>query len=109
LEQNAKDERGLVLGISLITMLLLLLLVTIYLGLDDGVRKPKAANIVGAVLFQALGVLFLLSYFYSHKTFFFRWLVRICVYNSRPSGRAMAFIWFALFFGLGTAGLLDAL
>jgi len=50
---------------------------------------------------MAWGVMFLASYFFEHKTFFFRALIWVCENFSRPPGRGMAFFYAALGFGLG--------
>lgn len=53
-----------------------------------------------------LGVLFLLSYFYSDASYIFRTLIWVCENFSHPRGRRMAFFYFGLSFLLGSCALL---
>lgn len=70
-------------------------------------KGPDA--IIGGIYLQFWGLLFLLSYFFSHKCFFFRGLIWICENFSSPKGRKMAFFYFALAFGIGTTVLLTGI
>jgi len=109
MNNNLEDEKGLGLGITIIAMLVVLLILPFFYGLELGpVRKGPAAVFAGIYL-QFWGLLFLLSYFFSHKTFFFRGLIWLCENFSRPKGRTMAFFYFALAFGLGSIALLQGL
>ena len=58
---------------------------------------------------MAWGAMFLASYFYSHKTFFFRGLIWVCEHWSSPKGRGMAFFYAALALGLGSMATLSGL
>lgn len=53
--------------------------------------------------------MFLVSYFYSHKTFFFRGLIWVCEHWSSPKGRGMAFFYAALALLLGGLATLSGL
>ena len=55
-----------------------------------------------------LGVLFLLSYFYSDASYVLRSLIWICEHFSHPRGRHMAFVYFGLSFVLGVCALCSA-
>jgi hypothetical protein len=53
------------------------------------------------------GLLFLSSYYWSHKTFVLRGLMWACENLSHPSGRRMAFFYFALCAFLGSMAILS--
>jgi len=53
--------------------------------------------------------MFLASYFYSYKTFFFRGLLWFCEHLSFPASRKMAFFYFALALFIGGMGVLKGL
>lgn len=57
----------------------------------------------------AWGVVFLLSYYFSHRSFVFRGFIWFCRQFSAPSGRRMALAWFAFLVFVGTAMLLTGL
>jgi hypothetical protein len=109
MNNNVKNDKGLGLGISIIAILVVLMILPFFYGFELGpVKKGPAAILVGIYL-QFWGLLFLLSYFFSHKTFFFRGLIWLCENFSRLKGRKMAFFYFALAFGLGSMGLIQGL
>ncbi len=109
MQQDIKQEKGLALGVSLIALLVFLLVLALYLGVETGPIKQEPGYVVLALYIQTWGAMFLLSYYFSDKTFFFRWLMWVCENISVPKGRGMAFFYFALAFGLGTMALLNAL
>jgi hypothetical protein len=110
INNEKQKETGLGLGIFIILIQLGLMISATTVG--DGKLGPVtkgAEAIIGGIYLQLWGLLFLLSYFFSHKCFFFRGLIWICENFSSPKGRKMAFFYFALAFGLGTAVLLIGL
>jgi hypothetical protein len=56
-----------------------------------------------------VGCVFLFSYFYSHKSFLFRWFIWLCEHGSFPASRKMAFFYFLLCAVLGSLAILDGL
>ena len=98
------NEKGIVLGFAIIGLLVLLLLASFIYGTDK-----SSELIFTGVYIQCWGILFLLSYFFSNKTFFFRGLIWLCENFSHPKGRKMAFFYFALAFGLGTMVILQGI
>jgi len=109
MDDKPKNETGLVLGIAIIAVLIVLMLAVSYYGFKLGPLKQGPTAILLGIYIQFWGILFLLSYFYSHKTFFLRALIWMCENFSSPKGRKMAFFCFALAFGLGTAVLIQGL
>lgn len=109
MNNNVKNEKGRILGITIIAILVVLMFLPFFYGLELGPVKQGPASIFAGIYLQFWGLLFLLSYFFSHKTFFFRGLIWLCENFSRPKGREMAFFYFALAFGLGSMGLLQGL
>jgi hypothetical protein len=104
-----QDEPGYALGIALIGVLVVLLFGAIDAGLEAGPIKPGLGSTLGGLYVMAWGVMFLASYYFSHKTFFFRALIWVCEHLSFPSGRIMAFFYFFIAFGLGGYAALKGL
>jgi hypothetical protein len=109
MNNNVINEKGLGLGISIIAILVLLMIILFFYGFELGSVKKGYTEIFAGIYLQLWGLLFLLSYFFSHKTFFFRGLMWICENFSRPKDRKMAFFYFALTFGLGSISLMQGI
>ena len=109
MNNHIENEKGIALGIIIIVFLIFLMILPFLYGFELGpIRKGPTSVFIGIYL-QFWGILFLLSYFFSHKTFFFRGLMWLCENFSSPRGRKMAFFYFALAFGLGSMGLIKGL
>jgi hypothetical protein len=109
MNKDIPNEKGLALGISIILILIILGCSPLFFGFELGPIKNGPSSILTGIYLQLWGVLFLLSYYFSHKTFFFRALMWVCENFSSPRGRKMAFFYFALSFLLGTVALLRGL
>lgn len=96
------NEKGLFLGFIIIGILILFMILGLF---SDGDKRIH--GILTGIYLQTWGVLFLLSYFFSHKTFFFRGLMWLCENFSAPKGRKMAFFYFALAFFLGSFSVIE--
>ena len=107
MNENIENKRGLALGITIILLIVAFNIVLSILNLKPGPLEEGPATIVVGIYIQFLGILFLLSYYYSQKTFFFRWLIWICERFSYPSSRKMAFFYFGLGFILGIFAILE--
>ena len=94
------QEKGIALGFTIISLLVALLIASFLYGTDK-----SSELIFTGIYIQCWGIMFLLSYFFSHKTFFFRGLIWLCENFSYPKGRKMAFFYFALAFGLGSMSI----
>jgi hypothetical protein len=80
-----------------------LLIADLQLGLEVGHSLKKGtATIVGGLYIIYLGVLFLLSYFFSDACYLLLFMRYVCEEQSRPAGRWMAFFYFG--FGLLAGG-----
>ncbi len=93
--REIRYEPGYGLGITLLALLAAPLLY--------GLATPATASpIAGGLFFLLLALVFLLSYFQSHKSFLFRWFEWFCEHGSFPASRKMAFFYFffALFVGV---------
>jgi hypothetical protein len=109
MKNKKKNEKGLILGCGIIALLAILMLLPFHYGFELGpIEKGRTSVAIGLYL-QFWGILFLLSYFYSQKTFFLRGLIWVCENFSSPKGRKMAFFYFTLAFGLGTMSLVKGL
>ncbi|KAB7768789.1 hypothetical protein CKY51_08460 [Xanthomonas maliensis] len=82
-------------------MLGVLLVSSLLAGLKPGPMRTGSSTVLLGLYLMAWGAMFLASYFYSHKTFFFSALIWVCEHCSSPRGRGMAFFYAALAFGLG--------
>jgi hypothetical protein len=102
------DEPGMILGLSLIALLVALLAGTIALG-GAGHTQRGIGSVLGGLYLVTWGVMFLLSYFYSYKTFLFRALMWVCTRGSSPRGRRMAFFYFGLATLIGSMVMLSGL
>ena len=109
MNENSQNEKGIGLGIIIILILLILLISSLSFGFEIGPIKKGPAAVLLGIYIQIWGVLFLLSYYFSHKSFFFRGLIWVCENFSSPRGRKMAFFYFALAFGLGSMAVLQGL
>jgi hypothetical protein len=109
MDNKVQNSKGLGLGFTIIVILIILMILPFFYDFELGpVKKGPSAILVG-IYIQFWGILFLLSYFFPHRTFFFRGLMWLCENFSSPKGRKMAFFYFALAFGLGSMGLINGL
>jgi hypothetical protein len=93
------NETGLALGLGIIGVIAGLLGLCFWLGLASGPVGKGAATTVLGVYVMFWGLLFLASYYYCGKCFFFRGLMWICEHFSRPRGaRWMAMFYFGMTF-----------
>ena len=109
MNNNVQNEKGLGLGVSIIAILVILMLAPFYFGFELGPFRKGPSAILTGIYLQFWGILFFLSYYFSHKTFFFRGLICLCEYFTFPRGRKMAFFYFVLTFGIGTMALLQGI
>ena len=110
--KETRTEEGWLLSIALVTLYFFIGFVADALGLKTArTIRSGPGEVIAAFSIYYLGILFLLSYFYEHKCFLFRWLIWICVNFSHPReyGRKMAFIYFGLSLVIGTIALLAGL
>jgi hypothetical protein len=102
----SEPQPGVLLGLNLIALLGVLLVLVVQAE-PEGRDKTLVAT--GAYV-MAWGVMFLLSYRFSHKTFFLRGLMFISEEFSWPKGgRYMALVYGALGVGLGVAAIIGGL
>lgn len=106
MNNQPQNEKGLGLGLLIILSLVALVVSPLFFGFEAGPMKEGTATTLTGVYLQLWGVLFLLSYYFPHKTFFFRGLMWICKNFSIPKGREMAFFYFILAFSIGTIAVL---
>jgi hypothetical protein len=88
------NEPGIALGWALIVTLVALQVAALLSGIST--ERPVGVVLMG-VLFLELGAIVLAAYFYSHKSFFFRWLISLIERFPVPSSRKWAFFWVTLF------------
>ena len=108
-EGSKPREPGIALGLALIALMAALVTASVMSGLKPGPLRPGWPTFITGVSLMAWGAMFLASYYFDHKTFFFRALICVCEHLSRPKGRGMAFFYAALGFGLGGLGVLVGL
>ena len=108
---NRTDERGALLGWSLIGILAFLQGAALVAGLPgpgENAESPLGLILI-SLMFLLLGPLFLVAYFHPHKTFFFRGLVWFCEQFSFVRTRKLAFFFAVLCTLGGVLTLLQAL
>ena len=103
------NESGYLLGTTLIAALVVLFVAVLQVGIQSGPIRPGAGSVLLGLYILAWGFMFLASYFYSYKTFFFRGLLWFCEHLSFPASRKMAFFYFALALFIGGMGVLKGL
>ena len=109
MKNKHENEAGVALGITIILVLVILLIASLFSGFKLGPVEEGSTAVFTGIYLQVWGILFLLSYYFSHKTFFLRGLIWICENFSSPRGRKMAFFYFFLAFALGTIGFLKGI
>jgi hypothetical protein len=103
------NEAGLALGGLLIASLVGLLVASFAVGGASPNMGPGAGTVLLGLYILAWGMMFLASYYFSHKSFFLRGLLWVCENWSRPAGRKMAFFYFVLASVLGGASIIRGL
>jgi hypothetical protein len=110
-EHDREDEQepGYTLGILLIGILLLFN-VAVFEATPTFPPPGRSLStvLIGGYLI-AWGLMFLASYYFSHKTFFLRGLLWVCENFSNPRGKRMAFFYFVLATMLGVMAVLQGL
>lgn len=101
-DSDLPQERGEMLGYSLIAVLAALTLLAFRAGPAD---KP----LVMGLYLIAWALMFLASYFLSHKTFFLRGLRWFCVNWSVPGTPKMAFFYAAVMAVMGIVSILSGM
>lgn len=104
-----QNEPGYVLGFVLIGVLVALLVATFTVSGGLPRNGRGAGNVLGGTYLITIGLMFLGSYYFSHKTFFFRGLLWICEHFSHPRGKEMAIVVFVLATVLGSIAVLEGL
>jgi uncharacterized membrane protein HdeD (DUF308 family) len=110
-EHTHQIEDGTVLGWACIILLAALQAGALVAGFPVPAEPQTGlAILLIGVMFVALGAMLLASYYYPHKSFFFRWLMRIVERSAWPASRKWVFAWvvvslvggtIAIFRGLG--------
>jgi hypothetical protein len=108
-EAVPENETGLLLGFVSIMLLVVLLVATLVVGFPSGHFSQDRGTVLMGIYLMVWGVMFLGSYFYDNKSFFFRGLMWVCEHFSSPASRKMAFFYFALGFFGGSVVLLVGL
>jgi len=90
------DVPGVALGVLLIAVLAGLMIASLLSGFETGPLRPGTSTVFLGVYLMVWGLMFLASYWLSHRTFFFRALIWVCEHASYPQGRGMAFFFAAL-------------
>ena len=107
--ESVSPEPGYLLGFALIGLLVVLLIAALLAGVETGPVRPGPGTVLLGLYVMAWGLMFIASYFYSHKSFFFRALIWVCERFSFPASRKMALFYFALAFVLGGIATLQGL
>ena len=106
MKSNRQNENGILLGIILILIAVGLLVSAFIFGIDPGPFEKGLGTILAGLYIQYLGLLFLLSYYFAHKSFLFRALIWVCEHFSMQPGKWNAFLYFGLGFFIGGVAIL---
>lgn len=98
MDPKLAQERGGVLGYSLIGLLALLTVAAL-------IARPEIKNVVMGVYLMVWGFMFLASYYFSHKTFFLRGLLWFCLKMACPSTPKMAFFYAFMGIAMGAVSM----
>jgi hypothetical protein len=110
MQDGQLKKQSLFFDVLIVVVAVTLLALTSAFGFEAGTPPKKAAASVWLGLYIIyLGVLFLLSYFFSRKSYVLGGLMWVCENFSRPRSRHMAFFYFALGLALGLSALLFGL
>ena len=108
-DPEIEQEPGYFLGITLIAVLVGFNVAVFMIAPTFPPPSRGPATILTGVYLIFIGLMFLASYYYSHKTFVLRGLMWVCENFSNPRGRKAAFVYFALATVLGVAAILTGL
>jgi hypothetical protein len=110
MRETSPHHPSLLLDVVIVVVAAALVILASQTGLEAGHPASKGiGSILGGVYLIYLGVLFLLSYFFSEACHIFIFLGYICEKRSCPAGRHMAWFYFFLGLTLGSAMLLIGL
>jgi hypothetical protein len=109
-EHTLQVERGTVLGWACISILVALQVAALVAGPPaPGEPQTGFAVLLIGVMFVALGVMLLASYYFPHKSFFFRGLLWLAERGGRPPTKKWAFFWVVLLLVGGSIAILRGL
>jgi hypothetical protein len=77
-KEETKTESGLVLGLSIIAFELCAYGLALAMQLNQQIFTARASHAVAGLGLQVLGITFVASYYYEHKSFLFRGLMWFC-------------------------------
>lgn len=103
------NEPGHLLSWTLIGILVAFLVAIDATGFEPGPIKPGLNTVLLGLYLMAWGFMFLASYYYSHKSFFLRGLLWVCLHFSFPPGKKMAFFYFGLALLMGGLAVIKGL
>lgn len=105
--EESQRHPSVLLDVLIAAVAAVLLVATSKFGLQVGHPATRGTGaIFGGVYILYLGLLFLLSYFFPRKSYVLSFLRCLCKHRSRPAGRWMAWLYFALSMVFGSVLLL---
>jgi hypothetical protein len=109
MKNERTNEPGIALGLFVISVLVVFGVLPFFYGIETGPIKKGPASILLAVYIQSWGLVFWISYYFSHKSFFFRGVIWVCEELSWPKSRFMALLYGIMGLGMGTVALIKAI
>jgi hypothetical protein len=108
--QTTHRQPSLLLDLLIVAVAAALLILPSRFGLEAGQPPTEGVGtVLGSFYFIYIGFLFLLSYFFPDRSYVLNFLTYICEVWSRPAGRYMAWLYFAVSLAAGSCLLLVGL
>ena len=102
MKNRPTNIRGLILDVILVLIPVALYAAIVLYGINISAPRADIGTILSGIYLQYLGVLFLLSYYFPHKTYILRGLDLFCEFTSLDPGRWKAIFLFFMGMFLGT-------
>lgn len=106
---STPKEPGYLIGFVSIAFLVVFLVAILNQDFQSFEIKKGMGSVLLGLYLMLWGLMFLVSYYFSHKSFFFRALIWICNNFSYPASPKMAFFYSSIAFILGVTTLLKGL
>ena len=108
MKSSRSINQKIVLDALILSVAIALLVLTMFSQTNTRSAGTEVPSVFLGLYIIYLGILFLLSYFFSYVSYVLSALMWVCEHFSHPRGRYMAFFYFGLSVLLGGCALLSA-